>query len=113
MEIIAAGYTRQCNLFQLLDPIIFNEILLEVIELGGDIDVVKNRFPWDAHDEYEKGNLTNQEWFLAFRDSLPQPCCLKETDFWVTLDFLIIRRINKKCIKNIESINNYQHCNEN
>ena len=21
-----------------------------------EIDVVKNRFPWDAHDEYEKGN---------------------------------------------------------
>ena len=39
-----------------------------------NIEVVKNRFPWNAHDEYEKGNLTNEEWFLAFRDSLPQPC---------------------------------------
>ena len=47
-----------------------------------NIDVVKNRFPWDAHDEYERGNLTNKEWFFAFRDSLPQPCCLKEMDFW-------------------------------
>ena len=47
-----------------------------------NIDVVKNRFPWDAHDEYERGNLTNKEWFFAFRDSLPQPCCLKEIDFW-------------------------------
>ena len=47
-----------------------------------NIDVVKNRFPWDAHDEYERGNLTDKEWFFAFRDSLPQPCCLKEMDFW-------------------------------
>ena len=54
-----------------------------------EIDVVKNRFPWDAHDEYEKGNLTNKEWFLAFRDSLPQPCCLKETDFWKAWSLLL------------------------
>ncbi len=47
-----------------------------------NIDVVKNRFPWDAHDGYERGNLTDKEWFFAFRDSLPQPCCLKEMDFW-------------------------------
>ena len=54
-----------------------------------EIDVVKNRFPWDAHDEYEKGNLTNKEWFFAFRDSLPQPCCLKETDFWKAWSLLL------------------------
>ena len=54
-----------------------------------EINVVKNRFPWDAHDEYEKGNLTNKEWFFAFRDSLPQPCCLKETDFWKAWSLLL------------------------
>ena len=54
-----------------------------------NVDVVKNRFPWDAHDEYEKGNLTNKEWFFAFRDSLPQPCCLKETDFWKAWSLLL------------------------
>jgi len=47
-----------------------------------DADVIKKRFPWEEHDKYEKGNLTNKEWFYAFRDSLPQPCCLKEIDFW-------------------------------
>ena len=31
-----------------------------------EIDVVKRSFPWDAHDEYEKGNLTNKEWFFPF-----------------------------------------------
>ena len=54
-----------------------------------NVDVVKNRFPWDAHDEYEKGNLTNKEWFFTFRDSLPQPCCLKETDFWKAWSLLL------------------------
>ena len=54
-----------------------------------EVDVVKNRFPWDAHDDYEKGNLTNKEWFFAFRDSLPQPCCLKETDFWKAWSLLL------------------------
>ena len=54
-----------------------------------NIDVVKNRFPWDAHDEYERGNLTDKEWFFAFRDSLPQPCCLKESDFWKAWSLLL------------------------
>ena len=59
-----------------------------------EIDVVKNRFPWDAHDEYEKGNLTNKEWFFAFRDSLPQPCCLKEIDFWKAWSLLLGKEKN-------------------
>ncbi|OUX30350.1 MAG: hypothetical protein CBE24_06755 [bacterium TMED264] len=54
-----------------------------------NVGIVKNRFPWDAHNEYEKGNLTNKEWFFAFRDSLPQPCCLKETDFWKAWSLLL------------------------
>ena len=54
-----------------------------------EVSMVKESFPWDAHDEYEKGNLTNKEWFFAFRDSLPQPCCLKETDFWKAWSLLL------------------------
>ena len=54
-----------------------------------NVDIIKNRFPWDVHNEYEKGNLTNKEWFFAFRESLPQPCCLKETDFWKAWSLLL------------------------
>ena len=54
-----------------------------------NVNVIKNRFPWDAHNQYEKGNLTDKEWFFAFRDSLPQPCCLKETDFWKAWSLLL------------------------
>ena len=44
--------------------------------------IIENTFPWGAHDEYEKGLLSNREWYLAVKESLPQPCCLKESDFW-------------------------------
>ncbi len=56
-----------------------------------DIDVksIESRFPWDAHCEYERGRITNREWFEIFRDSLPQPCCLKEKDFWYAWRLLL------------------------
>ncbi len=46
-----------------------------------DPDIIQDRFPWNAHNEYEKGQLTDHEWFMAVKESLPQPCCLKESDF--------------------------------
>tara|TARA_Y100000588_G_C14042346_1_gene833436 strand:+ start:172 stop:780 length:609 start_codon:yes stop_codon:yes gene_type:complete len=52
-------------------------------------NVIANSFPWELHDEYEKGNLSNTEWFWSFRDALPQPCCLKETDFWKAWSLLL------------------------
>ena len=52
-------------------------------------DDIKNNFPWDVHNDYEKGRLTNKEWFIAFKDSFPQPCCLKESDFWHAWQLLL------------------------
>jgi len=52
-------------------------------------DDINNNFPWDAHNDYEKGRLTNKEWFIAFKDSFPQPCCLKESDFWHAWQLLL------------------------
>ncbi len=46
------------------------------------IDLIKKNFPIEAHNKYEKGQLSDHEWFLAFKGSMPQPCCLKESDFW-------------------------------
>ena len=43
----------------------------------------------DAHDEYEKGHLSNKEWFIAFKNALPQSCCLKESDFWHAWQLLL------------------------
>jgi len=36
----------------------------------------------EAPTKYATGNVTAHEWFLAVKESLPQPCCLKESDFW-------------------------------
>ena len=44
--------------------------------------VIEKTFPWRAHDEYEKGIINDREWFFAVKESLPEPCCLKESDFW-------------------------------
>ena len=63
-----------------------------------DKNIIKQRFPWDAHDEYEKGLINNKEWFLIFKDSLPQPCCLKESDFWKAWKLLLGREKGTKRI---------------
>ena len=61
--------------------------------IGDSLDMsqkdIANSFPWELHDEYEKGNLNNKEWFWGIRDSLPQPCCLKESDFWKAWSLLL------------------------
>ena len=46
------------------------------------IDVIKEAFPLEVHYAYERGEISGHEFFLSFRDGLPQPCCLKESDFW-------------------------------
>tara|TARA_B100000214_G_C23971456_1_gene630370 strand:- start:2329 stop:2940 length:612 start_codon:yes stop_codon:yes gene_type:complete len=45
-------------------------------------NIIKKRFPWKVHNRYEKGLLSDKDWFLCVKESLPQPCCLKESDFW-------------------------------
>ena len=53
------------------------------------VDEIEKQFPMDAHDEYEKGHLSNKEWFIAFKNALPKPCCLKESDFWHAWQLLL------------------------
>ena len=45
-------------------------------------DIIEKKFPWEAHNEYEKGYISDRDWFMAVKEALPQPCCLKESDFW-------------------------------
>ena len=57
----------------------------------------------DAHQEYEKGNLSNKEWFLAVKKSMPQPCCLKESDFWQAWKLLLGQEKNSvKILKKLK-----------
>ena len=54
-----------------------------------DISTIEDRFPWRAHDKYERGTLSDEEWFYAYREALPQPCCLKSSDFWKAWKILL------------------------
>ncbi len=46
------------------------------------LDEIETAFSDEVHHAYETGQLTDYEFFTAFKDGLPQPCCLKESDFW-------------------------------
>lgn len=46
------------------------------------LDEIKTAFSDDVHHAYETGKLTDHEFFTAFKEGLPQPCCLKASDFW-------------------------------
>ena len=57
----------------------------------------------DVHQEYEKGNLSNKEWFLAVKKSMPQPCSLKESDFWQAWKLLLGQEKNSvKILKKLK-----------
>ena len=45
-------------------------------------EIIEKKFPWETHNEYEKGHISDRDWFMAVKEALPQPCCLKESDFW-------------------------------
>ena len=63
------------------------EYLSDCIDI--DKSIIKKNFPWDEHNNYEKGFLSDKEWYLAVKDSMPQPCCLKELDFWIGWKLLL------------------------
>ena len=69
-----------------------------------DINTVKELFPWDAHDKYERGMINNEDWFTAYKEALPQPCCLKSSDFWNAWRLLLGEE--KNTIKILEDLNN-------
>ena len=57
-----------------------SEFLADCTDLT--VEEIESSFPIKDHDNYEKGILSDRDFFLAVKDSLPQPCCLKESDFW-------------------------------
>ena len=67
-----------------------------------NIETIKKHFPVKKHSQYETGEINNKDWFFAFRESLPQPCCLKEVDFWNAWKFLLGEE--KKTLKILEKL---------
>ena len=53
------------------------------------VSKVEEAFPSSIHDRYEKGLISNHDWFTKYKESLPQPCFLKEVDFWKAWSLLL------------------------
>lgn len=45
-------------------------------------EIVKNYFPEDDHDTYERGQITDSDWFKLYKNSLPINNNLTENQFW-------------------------------
>ena len=68
-----------------------------------EVNMVQESFPWDAHDQYERGIMNNEDWFIAYKDALPQPCCLKRSDFWNAWKLLLGEE--KNTVNILEALN--------
>ena len=56
--------------------------------------VVQDSFPDDAHDAYERGQITDHEWFNSFKSSLPNKSNLTENKFWEAWSMLLGKETN-------------------
>ena len=68
-----------------------------------ETNMVKESFPWDDHDQYERGIMNNEDWFIAYKEALPQPCCLKRSDFWNAWKLLLGEE--KNTVNILEALN--------
>ena len=68
-----------------------------------EVSMIKESFPWDAHDQYERGIMNNEDWFITYKESLPQPCCLKRSDFWNAWKLLLGEE--KNTVNILEALN--------
>ena len=68
-----------------------------------ETNMVKESFPWDDHDQYERGIMNNEDWFIAYKEALTQPCCLKRSDFWNAWKLLLGEE--KNTVNILEALN--------
>ncbi|MCH7762317.1 MAG: HAD family phosphatase [Candidatus Marinimicrobia bacterium] len=78
-----------------IDPRISLQYWSDCTDLS--INVLKDHFPYEAHEQYEIGQLSDHGFFKAVKDFLPQPNCFKEEDFWRGWNKLIVKE--KETIK--------------
>ena len=50
---------------------------------------LKNSFPEEQHDLYERGEITDLEWFQAYKKSQPKLETLTEHEFWIAWSMLL------------------------
>jgi len=52
-------------------------------------DIVKNSFPEEAHDAYERGQMPDHDWYQSCKNSLPAKNGLTENQFWSAWSMLL------------------------
>jgi len=52
--------------------------------------VLKDHFPYAAHEQYETGQISDDEFFQMVKNALPQPNGLIDVNFWEGWDRLIL-----------------------
>ena len=52
-------------------------------------DIVENSFPEEAHDAYERGQMTDHDWYQSCKNSLPDRNSLTENQFWAAWSMLL------------------------
>ena len=67
------------------------EKMIEKISTITDIpfDIVENSFPEEAHDAYERGQMTDHDWYQSCKNSLPDRNSLTENQFWAAWSMLL------------------------
>ena len=51
--------------------------------------ILKESFPEEQHDLYERGEITDSEWFQAYKNSFPNINSLTEHEFWIAWSMLL------------------------
>ena len=52
-------------------------------------EVVERAFPQNAHDAYERGKMTDYDWYMSCKTALPQNNSLSEDQFWESWSLLL------------------------
>ena len=52
-------------------------------------EVVENAFPQNEHDIYERGKMTDYDWYVSSKKALPQENSLSEDQFWKSWSLLL------------------------
>ena len=52
-------------------------------------EVVESAFPQNAHDAYERGKMTDYDWYMSCKRALPKNNSLTEDQFWESRSLLL------------------------
>ena len=52
-------------------------------------EIIKNSFPEKAHDAYERGQMSDHDWYQSCKNSLPAKNDLTENQFWAAWSMLL------------------------